>query len=110
MEPKIDNKMALLFLVPEHLALRFHCGMSLWRCSIQWYYKSYFSKAFAGIFPIQKILLVIAKMDSIIKSWLESDLELTVCGSIGRNAKSEKIKLKIIFPARGIIHSDGKFI
>lgn len=49
-------------------------------------------------------------MDSIIKSWLESDLELTVCGNIARNAKSEKNELKILFPARGTIHSDGKFI
>lgn len=49
-------------------------------------------------------------MDSIIKSRLESDLELTVSGSIGRNAKSEKNESKISFPARGTIHSDGKYI
>ena len=49
-------------------------------------------------------------MDSIIKSRLESDLELTVLGSADEHAKSEKIKLKILFPARGTIHSDGKFI
>ena len=49
-------------------------------------------------------------MDSIIKSRLESDLELTVLDSAGKHAKSEKIKLKILFPARGTIHSDGKFI
>ena len=49
-------------------------------------------------------------MDSIIKSRLESDLELTVSGSIGRNAKSEKNEPKKLFPAGGTIHSDGKII
>ena len=49
-------------------------------------------------------------MDSIIKSWLESDLELTVSGSIGRNAKLGENESKNSFPAGGTIHSDGKFI
>lgn len=47
-------------------------------------------------------------MDSIIKSRLESDLELTVSGSADRNAKSEKNESKNSFPAGGTIHSDGK--
>ena len=49
-------------------------------------------------------------MNSIIKSRLESDLELTVLGSIGRNAKSGENESKNSFPAGGTIHSDGKFI
>lgn len=49
-------------------------------------------------------------MDSIIKSWLESDLELTVSGSADEHAKSEKIESRNSFPAGGTIHSDGKFI
>lgn len=48
-------------------------------------------------------------MDSIIKSWLESDLELTVSGSIDEYAKPEKSELEKSFSAGGTIHSDGKF-
>ena len=46
-------------------------------------------------------------MDSMIKSRLESDLELTVSGSVDEHAKPEKIESENSFSAGGTIHSDG---
>ena len=48
-------------------------------------------------------------MDSIIKSRLESDLELTASGSADEYAKPEKSELENSFSAGGTIHSDGIF-
>ena len=49
-------------------------------------------------------------MDSIIRPWLETDLELTVSGSADEHTKPEEIEPENSFSAGGTIHSDGKII
>ena len=49
-------------------------------------------------------------MDSIIKSWLESDYELIPFGSVNWRAKSWEKEVKIHFRANGTIYNDKKLV
>ena len=49
-------------------------------------------------------------MDSIIKSWLESDYELIPFGSVNWRAKSGEKEVKIHFRANGTIYNDKKSV